>query len=132
MIGANSADHSIMTAGFLDELHVATGGVIGQMGVSSDGAQTWLVTNAMSDCRYGMDIVSPDLIWSCGGATDVRRSVDGGKTWQVLAAFGDRHTIRGACHSASFLDGNIGWLANSKSLWHDSKWRSIMDFTISS
>src|SRR5689334_3014649 len=71
VIGTYSGDHSIMTAGFLDEFHVATGGVIGQMGVSSDGAQTWLVTNALSDCRYGMDIISPDVIWSCGGATDV-------------------------------------------------------------
>jgi hypothetical protein len=113
LIGVYNADHSIMTAGFLDELHVATGGVLGQMGVSSDGAQTWLVTNSMADCRYGMDIVSPELIWSCGGATHVRRSVDGGKTWQALAGFGDFHTIRGACRSASFLNENTGWLANS-------------------
>ncbi len=54
-----------MTGGFLDELHVATGGVIGQMGVSSDGAQTWLVNSSAADCRYGMDIVSPELIWTC-------------------------------------------------------------------
>jgi photosystem II stability/assembly factor-like uncharacterized protein len=102
-----------MTAGFLDEQHVATGGVVGQMGYSSDGAQTWLETDANSDCRYGMDIVSPDLIWTCGGMTHVRRSVDGGKTWQALTAFGDPRTIRTPCHSASFLDENIGWLANS-------------------
>src|SRR5262245_33003994 len=113
VIGVYNADQNIMTAGFLDELHVATGGVIGQMGYSSDGAQTWLVTNAASDCRYGLDIVSPQVIWACGGATHVRRSVDGGKTWQVLAAFGDPHTITNPCHSASFLDENTGWLANA-------------------
>ena len=67
----------------------------------------------MADCRYGMDIVSPQVIWTCGGATNVRKSVDGGKTWSMQAAFGDPHTIRGPCHSASFLDENIGWLANS-------------------
>ena len=102
-----------MTAGFLDELHVATGGVVGQMGYSSDGAETWLVTDAVSDCRYGIDIVSPQVIWACGGATHVRKSVDGGKTWQVLTAFGDPRTITTPCHSASFLDENAGWLANS-------------------
>jgi photosystem II stability/assembly factor-like uncharacterized protein len=113
MIGVYHADHSIMTAGFLDEMHVATGGVIGQMGYSENSAQTWLVNNSAADCRYGMDIVSPDLIWACGGATEVRRSVDGGRTWQAVADFGDRHSIRGPCHSASFLDENTGWLSNS-------------------
>src|SRR6266498_2079754 len=113
VIGVYNADHSIMTAGFLDELHVATGGVIGQMGYSSDAGRTWLVNSSAADCRYGMDIISPEVILSCGGATNVRRSVDGGKTWQALAAFGNPHTIRGACHSARFLDENTGWLANS-------------------
>ena len=112
VVGVYNEDHSIMTAGFLNEQVVATGGVLGQMAYSSDGAKTWLQTNSMADCRYGMDIVSPQVIWSCGGATNVRKSVDGGKTWSVLAAFGDQ-TIRGPCHSASFLDENVGWLANS-------------------
>ncbi len=113
LIGVYDADQNIMTAGFLNEQVVATGGVVGEMGYSSDGAQTWLVTDAKSDCRYGMDIVNPDLIWTCGGMTHVRRSVDGGKIWQALTAFGDPRTITNPCHSASFLDENIGWLANS-------------------
>jgi photosystem II stability/assembly factor-like uncharacterized protein len=102
-----------MTAGFLNEQYVATGGVLGHMAFSDDGAETWLLTNSIADCRYGMDIVSPQVIWSCGGATNVRKSVDGGKTWSMQAAFGDPRTIRGPCHSASFLDEDIGWLANS-------------------
>lgn len=113
VIGVYNENHSIMTAGFLDEQYVATGGVLGQMAYSSDGAETWLKTNSMADCRYGMDIVSPQVIWTCGGATNVRKSVDGGRTWSMQAAFGDPHTIKGPCHSASFLDENIGWLANS-------------------
>lgn len=115
VIGVYNASHNIMTAGFLDEQHVATGGVVGQMGVSSDGAKTWLVTNSMADCRYGMDIVDPRVIWTCGGATHVRMSLDGGKTWLAAANFGDPRTVRGACHSASFLDETTGWLANSNS-----------------
>jgi hypothetical protein len=113
MLGVYNEDQSIMTAGFLDEQYVATGGVLGQMAYSSNGAETWLITNSMADCRYGIEIVSPEVIWTCGGATHVRKSVDGGKTWQVLAGFGNPRTIRSACHSMSFLDENIGWLANS-------------------
>lgn len=102
-----------MTAGFLDATHVVTGGAIGRMSYSSDGAKTWLETNSASDCRYGIEIVNPKIIWTCGGATHVRKSVDGGQTWQVLAAFGDPRTITNPCHSMSFLDEKTGWLANS-------------------
>lgn len=112
VVGVYNEDHSIMTAGFLNEQVVATGGVLGGMAYSSDGAKTWLQTNSVADCRYGMEIVSSQVIWSCGGATHIRRSVDGGKTWSARAAFGDQ-TIKGPCHSASFLDENVGWLANS-------------------
>src|SRR6185503_14324566 len=113
VVGVYNEDQSIMTAGFLNELVVATGGVLGQMAYAGDGAQTWLQTDARSDCRYGIEIVSPQVIWTCGGATNVRKSVDGGRTWQVLAAFGNAFTITNPCHSMSFLDENIGWLANS-------------------
>ena len=113
VVGVYNADQSIMTAGFLNEQVVATGGVIGQMAYSNDSAANWLVTDAHSDCRYGMDIVSPKVIWACGGATNVRKSVDGGQTWLVLATFGNARTITNPCHSASFLDENVGWLANS-------------------
>jgi len=58
-----------MTAGFLDEQYVATGGVLGLMAFSSDGAKTWLQTNSVADCRYGIEVVSPQVIWTCGGAT---------------------------------------------------------------
>jgi hypothetical protein len=113
VVGVYKADHSIMTAGFLNERYAATGGVVGIMGYSDDGGASWLVTDAASDCRYGIDIVSPEVIWACGGATHVRKSVDGGKTWQVVSAFGNARTITNPCHSASFFDENTGWLANS-------------------
>lgn len=113
VVGVYDEHHSIMTASFLDEHHVVTGGVVGKMAYSSDGTQTWLETDAASDCRYGIEIVSPKVIWTCGGATNVRKSIDGGQTWQVLAAFGDPRTITNPCHSMSFLDENTGWLANS-------------------
>jgi photosystem II stability/assembly factor-like uncharacterized protein len=111
--GVYNEDQSIMTAGFLDEKHVATGGILGQMAYSTDGAETWLQTDAHADCRYGIELVSPQIIWVCGGATNVRKSVDGGKTWLESAPFGNFRTITNPCHSMSFLDENTGWLANS-------------------
>lgn len=62
IVGIYNENQSIMTAGFLDELHVATGGILGQMAYSSDGAETWLQTDAHADCRYGIEIVSPEVI----------------------------------------------------------------------
>ncbi len=113
IVGVYDQSNSTMTAGFLDEQHVIIGGVIGQMAYSSDGAKTWLATDAHADCRYGLEIVSPGVIWTCGGATHVRRSINGGKTWEAVANFGDPRTITNPCHSMSFLDENTGWLANS-------------------
>jgi photosystem II stability/assembly factor-like uncharacterized protein len=113
IVGVYTADQSIMTAGFYDETHVATGGVIGIMGYSDDAGKNWLVTDAKSDCRYGMDIISPQVIWACGGATNVRKSLDAGQTWQAVTGFGEARTITNPCHSASFIDENTGWLANS-------------------
>lgn len=113
IVGVYTADQSIMTAGFYDETHVATGGVVGIMGYSDDAGKSWLVTDAKSDCRYGMDIISPQVIWACGGATHVRKSLDAGQTWEAVTNFGDARTITNPCHSASFIDENTGWLANS-------------------
>lgn len=113
IVGVYDAHHNIMTAGFLDEQVVATGGVGGEMGYSADGGRTWLITHSMAGCRYGMDILNPQVIWTCGGGTHVRKSVDGGRTWLMPAGFGDPRTIRGPCRSSSFLDEKTGWLANS-------------------
>jgi photosystem II stability/assembly factor-like uncharacterized protein len=113
IVGVYTADQSIMTAGFYDETHVVTGGVVGIMGYSDDAGKNWLVTDAKSDCRYGMDIISPQVIWACGGATHVRKSLDAGQTWEAVTGFGNARTITSPCHSASFIDEDTGWLANS-------------------
>src|SRR5690349_7829888 len=65
IVGVYDQSNSTMAAGFLDEQHVIIGGVIGQMAYSSDGAKTWLATDAHADCRYGVEIVSPQVIWTC-------------------------------------------------------------------
>jgi photosystem II stability/assembly factor-like uncharacterized protein len=106
--------HNIMTAGFLNEQFGITGGVVGEMHYTTDGGQSWPTAVNQSDCRYGMEIVDRQIAWTCGGMTHVRLSKDGGKTWQEAAAFGNYRTIKTACHSMSFHDDKIGWLANSE------------------
>ncbi len=69
IVGIYSADHSIMTAGFLNEQVAATGGMLGQMAYSNDSALDWLVTEAHSDCRYGIEVVSPQVIWTWVSST---------------------------------------------------------------
>lgn len=104
--------HNIMTAGFLNEQFAITGGVGGEMHYSIDSGLTWPDGKNTSDCRYGMEIVSPKIAWTCGGQTHVRSSLDGGKTWQAVTNFGDYQTTRTPCHAMSFHDEKVGWLAN--------------------
>jgi photosystem II stability/assembly factor-like uncharacterized protein len=103
---------SIMTAGFLDETFGVTGGVFGYTNYTTDGGLTWPEGQNQSDCRYGLEVVSHDVAFTCGGMTHVRRSLDGGKTWQALAPFGDP-AMTNPCHSMSFLGADTGWLATS-------------------
>jgi photosystem II stability/assembly factor-like uncharacterized protein len=63
----------------------------------------------LADCRYGIDIVSTSVAWTCGGMTHVRRSTDGGRNWPAVTDFGEGTTR--PCHTISFLDERTGWLA---------------------
>lgn len=106
--------HNIMTAGFLDEEFGITGGVSGEMHYTTDGGANWPEGENQSDCRYGMEIVDRQVAWTCGGMTHVRVSRDGGQTWQEAAAFGNYRTIKTPCHSMSFHNDRVGWLANDE------------------
>lgn len=114
VIAEHNEHINIMTAGFLDEQFGITGGVVGEMHYTTDGGETWSDGENQSDCRYGLEIVDHQLAWTCGGMTHVRVSKDGGKTWQEAAAFGNYRTIKTACHSMSFYNDQVGWLANSE------------------
>jgi photosystem II stability/assembly factor-like uncharacterized protein len=99
-----------MAAGFLSQDFGITVGVYpGNPYYTTDGGLTWMPGDMLADCRYGMDVVSAQVAWACGGMTHVRRSIDGGRTWQAVTDFGQGTTR--PCHTISFLDDATGWLA---------------------
>jgi photosystem II stability/assembly factor-like uncharacterized protein len=99
-----------MVAGFLTEDFGITAGVApGNPYYTTDGGLTWTPGSMSSDCRYGLDIVSTSVAWTCGGALNVRRAIDGGRTWLPVTDFGAGTTR--PCHTISFLDASTGWLA---------------------
>lgn len=111
VVGEYNVHHSVMTAGFLNESYGITGGVIGYMYHTMDGGKSWVEDVNSSDCRYGMEILDQEHAWTCGGMTHVRRSEDGGFTWQEAAPFG---LVRdGPCRLMSFVDPQNGWLASA-------------------
>jgi photosystem II stability/assembly factor-like uncharacterized protein len=109
LVAVHNVHHSVMTAGFLNEDFGITGGVIGYMYYTTDGGQHWYEGTNQSDCRYGMDVVDTSVAWTCGGMMHVRRSTDGGQSWQAVTDFGQGTTK--PCHTISFLDEKTGWLA---------------------
>jgi photosystem II stability/assembly factor-like uncharacterized protein len=111
IVAEYNVHHSVMTAGFLNESYGITGGVVGYMYHTTDGGQSWVEDVNSSDCRYGMEILDEGHAWTCGGMTHVRRSDDGGLTWQEAASFG---LVRdGPCRLMSFVDQQNGWLASA-------------------
>ncbi len=110
-VGVYNEHHSIMSAGFYDESFAITGGVLGIMYYSIDSGQTWQPGSNQSDCIYGLEILDHQHAWACGGMTNMRKSSDGGRSWQAMAAFADA-AHPSPCNSLSFVDENNGWLAS--------------------
>jgi photosystem II stability/assembly factor-like uncharacterized protein len=105
-------DHPTNMTGFLNEQFGITGGPSGEIHYTNDGGQTWPQGENSSMCRFGLDIVDENLIWSGGNGNHVRVSKDGGKTWQAVTDIAME-----AVHSnIDFVDDKIGWIATGKRL----------------
>jgi photosystem II stability/assembly factor-like uncharacterized protein len=90
---------------FLDETFGLTGGSadVGRAHVTTDGGQTWTLTESSEGCLFGLDIVDTQVVWQCAlGPAGV--STDGGQTWQAVTEYGN-------CRQMSFLDAQTGWIA---------------------
>lgn len=63
----------------------------GTFTISSGGAQfNWVqVTSGTTGDLWGVDMVSPQVIWVCANNGDVKRSTDGGETWQAAGSAGE-------------------------------------------
>jgi photosystem II stability/assembly factor-like uncharacterized protein len=80
---------------------------------SEDGGANWQPSKISSLALYGMDIVDRDTAWVCGNRS-IRVTLDGARTWQNAADFGD--AIPNNCRFLSFLDSKTGWAATSAKL----------------
>ncbi len=114
-VAAHNVHQSVMAAGFLTEDYGITAGVApGIMFYTSDGGRSWHAGTNESDCRYGLEVVDRQVAFTCGGMTQVRRSIDGGRTWLPLADFGNGWA--GPCYTISFINPQVGWLATKAEL----------------
>ncbi len=104
--------HPTNIAGFLNEGFGITGGPNGEIHYTVDGGQTWPEAENESMCRFCIDIVDENLVWSGGNGNNVRLSRDGGKTWQAVSDIS-----MGSIHSnIDFVDDKTGWIATTKKL----------------
>jgi len=106
----STIEQPMRVAAFLDQNFGVTGGPseAGKAHVTADG-KSWSLSESSAECLFGLDIVSPQVIWECG-LGPVRVSTDGALTWQAAADFGNY------CRQLSFLDATTGWIASNNQL----------------
>jgi len=100
----------IYIAGFGDAAHGITGGYFGATYDTVDGGKTWTKAKNYSLCRWGLDIVSDTIAFTCGSGGDNRKTADGGQTWTEMADFGPDQPPD-QCRFISFVDAKTGWVA---------------------
>lgn len=105
--------HSSTAVGFLNESFGITAGYAGETHFTADGGETWPNAENKSMCRYGVEIVSEELIWTTGNGGNIRLSTDGGQTWEAVSDVGDPHISQ----FISFVDDQLGWVASPMALW---------------
>jgi photosystem II stability/assembly factor-like uncharacterized protein len=103
---------------FLNETFGITGGGTGagKTHYTTDGGDTWTMSEDSGGCIYGVEIVDDQTVWVCGriaGASfttegGIRLSTDGAQTWGKRANYNPRPDL---CQ-LSFLDTQTGWVAN--------------------
>lgn len=98
--------------GFLNEKQGITVGYAGEIHYTDDGGQTWPQAENNSLCRFCLDIVDSNIVWSGGNGNNVRMSNDGGKTWNAVTDI----DLGGAHTNISFVDNTTGWIASLNKL----------------
>lgn len=99
--------HPVNMVGFLDNNFGVTVGYAGEIHYSNDGGKTWPQAQNSSMCRFCLDIVDSQTIWSGGNGNHVRLSKDGGKTWTAVTDI----NLGGLHSNISFVDDTTGWVA---------------------
>lgn len=94
-------EDTILTVGYGGEIHYYE---------SSD--TTWPRSENGSLCRYGLDIVDGNIVYTCGNGSNITKSVDGGKTFVKKTNLDSREL----CTMISFIDENTGIVASKNLL----------------
>jgi photosystem II stability/assembly factor-like uncharacterized protein len=114
-------------AGFRDENTGLTVGPGGQCFFTANGGVAWDHADNRSFCRFGLEIVNDQAAVHCGNAGQVGFSSDGGKSWKLVADFGDVEPNQ--CRYLSFPDEKTGWIASPQRLAvtvdKGSAWREL-------
>ena len=82
LVYQGQVDQPVRMAAFLDETFGLTGGANneGRAYYTTDGGQTWTLSEGSSGCLFGLDVLDKEVVWECN-YSDVRPSLDGGKSW---------------------------------------------------
>lgn len=105
-------DHATNICGFLNEKFGITVGFQGEIHYTEDGGQTWPESQNSSMCRFSVDIVDENLIWSGGNGGNVRVSKDGGENWSAVSDI----QLKGMHSGIDFVDDTTGWIIAKKKL----------------
>lgn len=100
--------------GFNDENFGITVGYSGESKYSTDGGKNWSEGENSSLCRFGLAIINDQVAYSCGNGSNVRKTRDGGKTWQAVKDYGKFEPNH--CRYLSFINENEGIIASPEQL----------------
>lgn len=100
--------------GYYDDDSAASMGYNGEVHYYDPAEKSWPFSENKSLCRYGMDMVNENIIYTCGNGGHVTKSVDGGKTYTKMTSFAADASDQGVM--MSFCDENNGLVASVSQL----------------
>lgn len=101
------------SAFYSDTFGVAVG-FSGLVEYTKDGGVTWEDACNASYCRFGLDIVNENVVYTCGNAGHITKSVDGGLSFERVESFGGSEPNQ--CKMMSFCDEDNGIAASAKAV----------------
>ena len=87
LLSESSVETKTDYAGFINESIGITVGYAGAISYTEDGGASWLKSDNVSACRYGLDYYDESFIVTSGNSGVNLISKDKGKSWTALAEF---------------------------------------------
>lgn len=114
LVNCYTYEFPVYKTGFYNKDFGITVGYKGEIHYTNDGGETWPQAENHSYCRFGVDIPSENVAYSCGNGGHVTKTTDGGETWLTMRDFGDNEPNQ--CVMMSFSSEEIGMIASEKKL----------------